>query len=515
MNNRTDISAKLECEASSTPEFFTVSTLGKSLSLRLDDQQDIAPGADFYENPPTPQFEMISPADESPEVNASIIERLGNFWSSPRFGQEVAQAPFFTGEISRSLQVYFPDRPELGRFGLGGIGQIRYREHHGTRRIFQIYPVEQAVTISDYHRKVEGNMKRGGTSYILKDGSQLDVRSRAPLGAATLDDVDRKISNTLLIERLKGLPFLIPKFIAKVKLSEETGGWIYQLPQFFVQPMALVQIDLHMTVQLKKQGRLPMEIFGSYARLLAQSVRFLHQNNFVHNQLHAGNIGYDFATGKPVITDFSTLQDISQHETRLMVQKGNKLSQILSPKETAQMYDFQRMLKSLLNLYLLGKYCPAPDIYTCGLTTHQDEVERILELLESQSGKHNNIFEKLEAIKNSESDSIIKDAIILGLYASYGYQGLKTPNKQQLFKEIEEIFEMAKNLVSLQTDGVLTSKPDFVTATQNTISDLIASRTLSIMRYGRESVRMHTAPARNTPNTRAPKTKRKKVKRKS
>jgi hypothetical protein len=157
------------------------------------------------------------------------------------------------------------------------------------------------LDVVEEERRSTGNFQIYGTEYVDTDGSTYSEEPSSAFGCISEMDVEAKIVNTEKARRLLRPEIRTPRFLYRFRTDNPANsGYVYQIPQ----PLTADEILL---TSYEND-----EPFLNFVELSAKALRRLHDGQFVHNQVHHGNI-YMTTNGKLCVADFETLQNINKH----------------------------------------------------------------------------------------------------------------------------------------------------------------------------------------------------------
>ncbi len=244
--------------------------------------------------------------------------------------------------VSRKVTLRHPKYPEQ-QFCISGPGRVSLDEHKRIR----IEPPDTSMTVAALADQ-KGLPSNVNEVYgVDRNGKDITRRGNDPLGAYWLksaeDKYDMTVEAQMLLQQSEHAQACVPvaagKYVHGEGEAPAVGFFVYAMPADAVALPRMLQGD---AVEIAKQlgiGGLQKAITAALRSKYAiasfnttAGIRLLHDQDRVHREGHPGNI-FVRPDGKVVITDWNTMQDISDHRTK----RDSRLK--MSPKDKAKWED--------------------------------------------------------------------------------------------------------------------------------------------------------------------------------
>lgn len=227
--------------------------------------------------------------------------RLGGFIPIPIERQKITSILGFSRKIFLVHSLYPHDL-----FVISGIGVVGIENN-----TLRITPPNREVCMNDV--VPHDSMWMHHAAIDMQTGLPTRSASMEPLGGYAADSLAKKIRNTQIAQSMLGASdIVLPALIAWGGYQEtQTGFVIYRIPQTFVTPFELYQLDLH---AYERFGHATLSYDWSCHAIL-QAMRRMHVKGIGHFQLQGENCGMciENASYLPVFTDWTTAEALDQY----------------------------------------------------------------------------------------------------------------------------------------------------------------------------------------------------------
>jgi hypothetical protein len=216
---------------------------------------------------------------------------------------------------SRSLRVVDPLSGNI--VCISGFGLIKdMRAFDGQEKIIAGEPEgDRNLEQLDFELDGLASVRFGNLQYQA-DGSVYRSGGNEPLGGYRLEALRRKVEMTKVGQAMLSGKAIVPQWLFTAgyrgtydRTGELLGVGAYEIPPHLLEPQ-LAEIALWLRLNGVENKLYENFIFN--ANLAA---RAMHEKDFVHSQLHRGNVFADLDNGlMPIITDFTTARSIEDFD---------------------------------------------------------------------------------------------------------------------------------------------------------------------------------------------------------